>query len=483
MKKLQVTLAILMLLLGVISFNIKNAYAWYNTPVQTEVYATWGTPVAKVGSTTKYGYIGPAAERNPQFYSALISGGTENVFGHFGAYWAEVIRIEVSGVYPNGDTMPGNRFGDRTVLVSPDDSGVERQILRIIFDTLFYESPSGLKAIVKNTVSEGGAITDYDAEKAWAEWYRPFLDSPYWHLEKGLEFGYELNVDPALEGTYTINIHYLAEIWATDSVTCWYEYTINLYDTVTYEYVNTPPAPFKPDGRESGYTYTTYTYSTITTDPNGDSLRYQFDWDDDSTTTTGWYTSGATASASHYWTSSGTYDVKVRAQDSTGAWSDWSSSLAVTISDRIPGGCPILSVYDGTEYVLEGLLDIHNPDGIDEITSHVLIHTPEPVEHRYLLRLTEHPQTYSHLDQVRLFAMLTNGTEVKLPLVSAIHSEDGNVKQELLVSDDVRAVMLGENWNNGTSQYIDLKFVAPEELDIETFTFIIEGHNRPLKIP
>lgn len=144
-------------------------------------------------------------------------------------------------------------------------------------------------------------------------------------------------------------------------------------------------------------------------------------------------------------------------------------------------GCPILSVYSGTGYVEEGLLDIHNPDGIDQITSHVLIHTPEPVEHRYLLRLTEHPQTYSHLDQVRLFAMLTNGTEVKLSLVSAIHSEDGNVKQELLVSDDVRAVMLGEDWNNGTSQYIDLKFIAPDELEIETFTFIIEGHNVPEK--
>ena len=161
----------------------------------------------------------------------------------------------------------------------------------------------------------------------------------------------------------------------------------------------------------------------------------------------------------------------------------WLSYDAPSDGGNPPGGCPILSVYSGTGYAEEGLLDIHNPDGIDQIASHVLIHTPEPVENRYLLRLTEHPQTYSHLDQVQLFAMLTNGTEIKLPLASAIHSEDGNVKQELLLSDDVRAVMLGEDWNNGTSQYIDLKFVAPDELEIETFTFIIEGHNRPLKIP
>ncbi|UCE28542.1 MAG: pre-peptidase C-terminal domain-containing protein [Candidatus Bathyarchaeota archaeon] len=192
--------------------------------------------------------------------------------------------------------------------------------------------------------------------------------------------------------------------------------------------------------------------------------------------------SANTGSASEYiqfdTDSSGDWRVRIR------VWSYGGVGLySFYVSAGGGGGCPVLSVYNGTGYVEEGLLDIHNPDDIDEITSHTLIHTPGPVENRYLLRLTEHPQTYSHLDQVRLFAMLTNGTEVKLPLVSAIHSEDGTVKQELLVSDDVRAVMLGEDWNNGTSQYIDLKFVAPEELEIETFTFIIEGHNKPLKIP
>ncbi|MDH5462424.1 MAG: hypothetical protein OEX09_09420, partial [Candidatus Bathyarchaeota archaeon] len=186
-------------------------------------------------------------------------------------------------------------------------------------------------------------------------------------------------------------------------------------------------------------------------------------------------------------------DYISRTTDATGYWrikvyiasgfGQYSFNIKMYTSVGGPGGCPILSVYNGTGYVEEGLLDIHNPDEEDMVTSHVLIHTPEPLEHRYLLRLTEHPQTYSHLDQVQLFAMLTNGTKVKLPLTSAIHSEDGNVKQELLLSDDVRAVMLGENWNNGTSQYIDLEFVAPDGLVIETFTFIIEGHNWPLKIP
>jgi hypothetical protein len=145
------------------------------------------------------------------------------------------------------------------------------------------------------------------------------------------------------------------------------------------------------------------------------------------------------------------------------------------------GGCPILSVYDGNEYVEEGLLDIHNPDGADVVTSHVFIHTPEPVEDRYLMRLTEHPQTHSHIDQEQLFATLENGMEIKLPLVSAVHSADGDVLHKLRVSDDVRADTLGADHNNGTSEYINLEFVAPDGLEIETFTFIIEGHNMVFK--
>jgi len=81
-----------------------------------------------------------------------------------------------------------------------------------------------------------------------------------------------------------------------------------------------------------------YSYSTSTTDPNGDFLRYEFSWGDGTTTLTDWYTSGATASASHTWSSSGTYYVKVRTQDSTGTWSEWSPSLMVTINSDGGGG-------------------------------------------------------------------------------------------------------------------------------------------------
>ena len=100
---------------------------------------------------------------------------------------------------------------------------------------------------------------------------------------------------------------------------------------VTVPVTNAPETPLTPSGETSGYVDIAYEYSTSTTDPNGDNVRYEFDWGDGSTTTTGWYASGLTATASHSWSSAGTYYVKVRAQDVYEEWSDWSSSLSVNI--------------------------------------------------------------------------------------------------------------------------------------------------------
>jgi hypothetical protein len=152
-------------------------------------------------------------------------------------------------------------------------------------------------------------------------------------------------------------------------------------------------------------------------------------------------------------------------------------SLNVVVGDG-SGGCPILSVFNGTGYVEEGLLNIHNPNCTDVVMYRALSTAPEPEAGRYLLRLTEHPQTHSYIDQVKLYATLSDETMIQLPLVSATHSEYGNVLLQLWFSDDWRTDTLGANFNNGTSQSIDLKFLAlPPFMRIESFTFMIEGHN------
>jgi len=97
-------------------------------------------------------------------------------------------------------------------------------------------------------------------------------------------------------------------------------------------YHNDPPrTPSTPSGNTSGFVGTSYTYSTSTTDPNGDNVQYEFNWGDGYTTTTPYKASGVTVTASHSWSSPGTYNVTVRAQDSYNLWSNWSPPLTVNI--------------------------------------------------------------------------------------------------------------------------------------------------------
>jgi len=372
----------------------------------------------------------------------------------------------------------------------------------------------------------------------------------------------------------------------------------------TEQFFNNPPnIPQKPEGKTNGHVYTNYPYYTNTTDSEGDDLRYEFSWGDEtSNTLTSWFTSGANASASHSWTRPGTYSVSVRAQDSYTLWSSWSTTLTVNINQNDAGtgydagnsftaatyvspssytgalyqsnptdttdwyqfcaaegqiigitmtppsnanfnlelydpsgtfkdgsylgtgymdsvsytadasgnwrakiyiangegqysfsvtvsssgggegGCPILYVYSNEEYVCEGLLDIHNPEGIDIITYHNLAAIPQSVKGTYLFRLIEHPYTCSHIDQIKLYAVLENGRVIKLPLVWAWHSEDGSVLPQLLFSDDYKTDTLGAIHNNGTSQSINVRFIAlPRNLKIIRFIFQIEGNNPEFK--
>lgn len=135
------------------------------------------------------------------------------------------------------------------------------------------------------------------------------------------------------------------------------------------------------------------------------------------------------------------------------------------------GGCPLLYTFDGSQYVYEALLNIHDPTGADVIREQALTTVPERVHNAYLLRLVEHPLTHSYIDCVRLFAVMQDGTKIELPLISAIHDEYGNVLPKLLRSDDIKA-------DTSANHEIDLKFRAlPSNLQATGFIFQIEGNN------
>lgn len=96
---------------------------------------------------------------------------------------------------------------------------------------------------------------------------------------------------------------------------------------------NRPPfAPAVPSGLGKGIAGTEYRCSTATTDPDGDPIRYVFDWGDGLTTNTQWVNSGQVVTEGHTWTNTGTYAVWVKAIDQKGAESPWSSAHSVIIS-------------------------------------------------------------------------------------------------------------------------------------------------------
>jgi hypothetical protein len=103
-----------------------------------------------------------------------------------------------------------------------------------------------------------------------------------------------------------------------------------------------PPAkPSKPAGKTLGIWHVEYTYTSSTTDPNGDQILYLFDWGDGSNS--GWlgpYSSGQIVSTKHTWTVLGYYSVIVRAKDTWGAASVPSEPLNVTITDNTPPLAP-----------------------------------------------------------------------------------------------------------------------------------------------
>ena len=95
---------------------------------------------------------------------------------------------------------------------------------------------------------------------------------------------------------------------------------------------NPPIKPLKPSGPLHGKTGISYTYSTLSSDIDGDYLYYMFDWDDGSEQLwIGPFEEGEPISASHIWSSDGSYSIKVKVKDEVGAESVWSDPLEIAM--------------------------------------------------------------------------------------------------------------------------------------------------------
>ncbi len=102
---------------------------------------------------------------------------------------------------------------------------------------------------------------------------------------------------------------------------------------VTVESENLPPTePDKPIGPTIRLVNQIGTYSTRSIDFESDSVQFQYNWGDGTTSQWSEYvSSGESISMSYHWQSSGTYTVKCRARDVHGGTSGWSKELQVFV--------------------------------------------------------------------------------------------------------------------------------------------------------
>ena len=141
----------------------------------------------------------------------------------------------------------------------------------------------------------------------------------------------------------------------------------SVWDFTTGPSPNNPPnTPSTPSGLDSGCIGTSYSFSTSTTDPDGDSVSYRFDWGD------GDISSWGGSTQSHSWSSLNNYCVKAQAEDSHGATSGWSNCHFINIINTPPfidsftADPPNVNVGDTVTFTCQA----HDPDPDGSIASY-----------------------------------------------------------------------------------------------------------------
>lgn len=140
-------------------------------------------------------------------------------------------------------------------------------------------------------------------------------------------------------GTSPLQTGFIASWWTPGDPMEEEDCTMAVYGNGNIHLKNYVPPPHSVavrflSGPSLGDVDTSYQFSASAADSQDHMVRYLFDWDDDTTTLTGYYPSYATVTANHSWGSAGQYSVKVKAQCESGVWSSWSSPRVINIGYR-----------------------------------------------------------------------------------------------------------------------------------------------------
>jgi len=99
---------------------------------------------------------------------------------------------------------------------------------------------------------------------------------------------------------------------------------------------NSPPSKPVITGPSSGEAGKTYTYTVVSTDPDGDKIKYCIDWGDGNEFCSDFIESGKELQLQHSWSEKGTYTITVTATDEHGAESE-----PATLTVKMPYAKPL----------------------------------------------------------------------------------------------------------------------------------------------
>jgi hypothetical protein len=137
------------------------------------------------------------------------------------------------------------------------------------------------------------------------------------------------------------------------------EYFDGVIDEINiYKKTNQPPNAPTIDGPTTGKVDENYNYTFVTTDPDGDDVKYIIDWGDGDSDTTNLNPSGTDVLVDHVWIEKGTYTITAKAEDEHFSVSS-QTTLTITITksktasntlfysllDRFPNLLPFLQKF------------------------------------------------------------------------------------------------------------------------------------------
>ncbi|UCF12799.1 MAG: DUF11 domain-containing protein, partial [Thermoplasmatales archaeon] len=128
-----------------------------------------------------------------------------------------------------------------------------------------------------------------------------FFNEDTWHEDLGVNPNHTYEAI----GEYTVTLRVYDNEGSTHTDTA------TVYITIP----NNPPTQPTLDGPTFGHKQTSLDYDVVSTDLDNDTIRYVFDWGDDTNTTTEYLTNGTTTTQNHSWSTYNEYLITVYAED------------------------------------------------------------------------------------------------------------------------------------------------------------------------